>query len=214
MNSIQGDFPKFWNAIKAKDWKEAGKQLMDSGKGYPNTYLTDVYTRSYANAMMLAKEDPDGASKYKDEAVSILKGSRNEYLLYNAFFEKVGRYGDHVGFLEKWKITKETQDPLSLVDLILSDDVLKADKKSTATIQSLLAKHLKENPLNRETIISELRTRFGGFSGLLDTGKKIGAYQAYVALMEPERFKKDIEFIDGEYGPRTRKNYLDDAFIV
>lgn len=30
MNSIQSDFPKFWQAIKEKNWKEAGKQLMDS----------------------------------------------------------------------------------------------------------------------------------------------------------------------------------------
>jgi hypothetical protein len=72
MNSIQSGFPKFWQAVKEKNWKEAGKQLMDSGTGSPNNYLNDVYTRAYANAMMLANEDPDGAEKYKKEASEVL----------------------------------------------------------------------------------------------------------------------------------------------
>lgn len=214
MNSIQNSFPKFWEAIKTKNWKEAGKQLMDSGKGYPNSYLTDVYTRAYANAMMLSKEDTNGAEKYKNEATNILNWTHNAYLLYEAYFEENGIHGKHLNRRDQWKILKETPDPVQFVDALLSDDILRADTASTKTIQSLIKKHLKENPDNREVLISELEKRLGGFTWPLDTGEKIASYQIHAYLTNPEKFKTDIKFIDGEYGEKTAKAYLGDIFIA
>jgi hypothetical protein len=212
MTSIQNDFPKFWKAIKEKNWKEAGKQLMDSGGEYPSGYLKDVYTRAYANAMMLTHEDPDGAQKYKDETTGIIKDTHNAQLLYDAYFGKTGKYGDHLGWWEKRKLSKETTDPVEFADILLSDDVLRADKKSTATIQSLIQKHLRNNPGNRDTLVAEFKKRFGGFNWPLDTGTKIAAYQIYIYLTHPERFKKDVVYIDGQYGQKTKNNFLDDTF--
>ena len=73
---------------------------MDSGSEYPSGYLKDVYTRAYANAMILTHEDPDPDSvkKYKDEATLILKETHNAQLLYDAYFGKTGKFGDHLGW--------------------------------------------------------------------------------------------------------------------
>gem|GEM_PF-1469112 len=40
--SAPGKFPQFWDAIKTKNWQEAGRQLVDNGKGTPSLYLRNV----------------------------------------------------------------------------------------------------------------------------------------------------------------------------
>jgi len=57
--SAPGKFPQFWDAIKAKNWKEAGRQLIDNGEGTPSKYLKNVLGRAYANAMMLTEENQE-----------------------------------------------------------------------------------------------------------------------------------------------------------
>lgn len=199
-------FSLFWKAIQEKNWQEAGKQLVDNGRGGPSDYLSQVSGRAYANAMMLANGDSDFQS-YKEWAGS---GAQN---IYNTFIQNTGKYQKKVGMWERKEIVQNAQSVAELLATTTSNDVLNT-VWSTKSIIRILDKYLPKDPAERkqikEEMIQALKNQIGNYSRPLITAGEIGAFQQLVYLEDPQRFKKELVYIDGEggEGSRTQKIFM------
>jgi hypothetical protein len=207
MPSNINEFTKFWAAIKDKNWQEAGKQLVDNGSGSPSGYLSQVAGRACANALMLANGDTNYA-EYKQEAEKISGGAN----LLNHYNQKVGEYGKKVGMWERKEIVKNAENAGDILAQTTSTDVLSTNW-STKSVTKILDKYIQEHPEERTALITGLVEKIWNFSRPLQTPEEVGAFQQLVYLANPEAFKQ-LEYIDGENGPKTEAAFVKEAFTI
>jgi len=221
--SAPGKFPQFWDAIKTKNWQEAGRQLVDNGKGTPSLYLRNVLWRAYSNAMMLTAENQE-YKEYKGRA----ERAGSAEAIFDLYNQENGKYGKRFSRVERREELQEMSTVADLLEVTTSPSAMSSrwilgNKWSTRAIIDVLDKFIDQHsrgPAEKAAlewqVKEQLKIKFGNFKRpIFEDGSAMGAFQQWYYLQYGEKaFKESVQYIDGTRGPLIENAFLRECYKV